>query len=386
MSSQGRSGKVSRVSGEIRQAASPRISTSFTRASTSFLSLSKSRRCAVFAKPRASEAASAMWRRRMVSSFCILLFRLLHNLLAKIGAQVFRVCAGPPGVLPRGRRVPVPAGPSPGAPGCAPAGIPPGGRYRWIRGNGGPAPSRKAPAVGCGCGGRRPPRHRGKRGSATTWISLLGAWPRRIAPPLRRDRPQYRPLAAEEEKEYSLLKFIIFRGGRFNERCCPVPLSSGRGNPLRDSGCGDLPHPRSQDPAGCPANTTSFLGSVEWLRFSWKRVREVYGIDPFEETTLCHRPAHRKDAREVKDFEEVFVGVCGKREENGLAVFHPDGTPFKYPPCELLVAVEPAGALCVSFRPFIYQVDEVLPKKNDSGGSSCLATPFSCLDPGKDSA
>ena len=94
-----------------------------------------------------------------------------------------------------------------------------------------------------------------------------------------------------------------------------------------------------------------------------ERVREVYGIDPFDETTLCHRPAHRKDAREVKDFEEVFVGICGKREENGLAVFHPDGTPFKYPPCELLVAVEPAGALCVSFRPFIYQVDEVYRRK-----------------------
>ena len=89
------------------------------------------------------------------------------------------------------------------------------------------------------------------------------------------------------------------------------------------------------------------------------RTREVYGIDPFGDTVLRRRPSHRKDAREVKDYAEVFVGVCGRKNEEGLAVVHPDGTPFRYPPCELLLVVEPAGALRVSFRPFVYHVDGV---------------------------
>lgn len=117
-----------------------------------------------------------------------------------------------------------------------------------------------------------------------------------------------------------MLKFIIFGGVGTNERCCPVPCPAGEEIffEIQDAEIFRIPDPKTR----LDALQHYFFPRAQSSGYaSLGAGPEVYGIDPFEETTLCHRPAHRKDAREVKDFEEVFVGVCGKREEKWLGSF-----------------------------------------------------------------
>jgi hypothetical protein len=85
--------------------------------------------------------------------------------------------------------------------------------------------------------------------------------------------------------------------------------------------------------------------------------RAVYDIDPLEDMTFAYRPAHRKDAANVKDYAEVYIGLTPGKSSDALQVFHEDGTPFLYSPSFLVVVVNPAGALRMSFRPYWYKVD-----------------------------
>ncbi len=88
-----------------------------------------------------------------------------------------------------------------------------------------------------------------------------------------------------------------------------------------------------------------------------ERVRATYDLDPFEDMTITYRPAHREDAKTVRDFGEVYIGLTPKRTKEPLHVFHDDGKPYFFGPSSLVVAVDPEGSLRVSFRSFLYKTD-----------------------------
>src|SRR5205823_4901176 len=54
-----------------------------------------------------------------------------------------------------------------------------------------------------------------------------------------------------------------------------------------------------------------------------------------------------------------------------LHVFHEDGSPYKYSPSSLVVAVEPNGGLRVSFRPYIYLVDDEFRRRMHATVAGC---------------
>lgn len=87
-------------------------------------------------------------------------------------------------------------------------------------------------------------------------------------------------------------------------------------------------------------------------------IRAVYDLDPFEDMTVTYRPAHRTDAKVVRDFGEVYIGLTAKRSKEGLVVRHENGKPYMFGPSSLLVSILPAGALQVSLRPYLYKADE----------------------------
>lgn len=87
-------------------------------------------------------------------------------------------------------------------------------------------------------------------------------------------------------------------------------------------------------------------------------VREVYNIDPLEKYSFIYRPSHRKDAKVNADYNEVFIGISGRRDaKRQLKVVRPDGTNYAFHPSSLCFKVLPTGEMYVEFQPFGHYVD-----------------------------
>jgi len=87
-------------------------------------------------------------------------------------------------------------------------------------------------------------------------------------------------------------------------------------------------------------------------------VQEIYSINPYEGMTVTSRPRHRKNALQNRDYDEVYIGLTGKRRAGQfLKTNRVDGVPFSYHSCDLTYTVEPFGSLHVRLRPYRQNVD-----------------------------
>jgi hypothetical protein len=87
-------------------------------------------------------------------------------------------------------------------------------------------------------------------------------------------------------------------------------------------------------------------------------IKEIYKIDPLDRYSYVYRPSHRKTAKSNRDYNEVYIGIAGKRKiTEQLVVKRQDGSHFAFFPSYLYFNVLPTGEIYVQFIPFAYAVD-----------------------------
>ena len=90
-------------------------------------------------------------------------------------------------------------------------------------------------------------------------------------------------------------------------------------------------------------------------------VKEIYEVDPLEKYTFVYRPSHRKDAKINADYEEVYIGISGRRDtKKHLKIKRPDGTNYSFHPSYLYFKVLPTGEIYVELSPFRHYEDAYL--------------------------
>lgn len=94
------------------------------------------------------------------------------------------------------------------------------------------------------------------------------------------------------------------------------------------------------------------------LNLQLDRVRAVLQVEPLETLTYVYRPSHRQSSRTSLDTSEVYVGLSGQSRGAALKVLNREGRPYKYSVSSLCLSVHKRGAIYVSFRPYLYYVDD----------------------------
>lgn len=87
------------------------------------------------------------------------------------------------------------------------------------------------------------------------------------------------------------------------------------------------------------------------LKESLREVREIYGVNPYEDMTFVYRPNHRKEAKKNIDFGNVFIGISGKRNQQKLIFKRKNGQYSKIHVSYLTYEIYPDGSLTVVFAP-----------------------------------
>lgn len=98
-----------------------------------------------------------------------------------------------------------------------------------------------------------------------------------------------------------------------------------------------------------------FFPRLEFVvRDALQWVQDIYEVNPYEKFTFVYRPSNRKDAKENREFSEVYVGISGKRQtDRFLTVKNKKGSPYKFHITYLVYQVLPEGSIEVQF--FFYQ-------------------------------
>lgn len=82
-------------------------------------------------------------------------------------------------------------------------------------------------------------------------------------------------------------------------------------------------------------------------------VQEIYKVDPLEKYSFVYRPSHRKDAKINADYNEVYIGISGRRDaKRHLKIKRPDGRFYSFHPSLLYFKVLPSGEICAELWPF----------------------------------
>ena len=88
-------------------------------------------------------------------------------------------------------------------------------------------------------------------------------------------------------------------------------------------------------------------------------IKDIYKIDPLEKYTIIYRPSHRKDAKINTNYNEVYIGISGRRNaKRQLKIKRPDGASYSFHPSYLYFKVLPTGEMNVEFSPFRHYVDD----------------------------
>jgi hypothetical protein len=94
------------------------------------------------------------------------------------------------------------------------------------------------------------------------------------------------------------------------------------------------------------------------LRHTLDLIQEIYKVNPYERMTFVYRPSNRRTARQNYDFDDVHIGLSGKRRTNRpLTIKRADGKPFFFHPTYLTYKIDLQGSLCVELLPFRQNVD-----------------------------
>ncbi len=82
-------------------------------------------------------------------------------------------------------------------------------------------------------------------------------------------------------------------------------------------------------------------------------VKEVYKVDPLEKYSFVYRPAHRKDAKANWDYNDIHIGIAGRRKPGReLKMRKADGSNYVLHPSHLFFKVLPTGDIHVELSPF----------------------------------
>jgi hypothetical protein len=93
-------------------------------------------------------------------------------------------------------------------------------------------------------------------------------------------------------------------------------------------------------------------------------IRDIYELDPFEKMSFERRPANRMEAKNNQPFEEVRIGLSGKRQNfRELSVTKKDGSPYALYPSILSFELDKSGALRVILYPYVRSVDKIYKTK-----------------------
>lgn len=94
------------------------------------------------------------------------------------------------------------------------------------------------------------------------------------------------------------------------------------------------------------------------LRHTLDLIQDIYKVNPYERMTFVYRPSNRTTARQNCNFDEVYIGLSGKRRTNRpLTIKKVDGKPFFFHPTYLTYNIASNGSLCVELVPFRQNVD-----------------------------
>jgi hypothetical protein len=94
------------------------------------------------------------------------------------------------------------------------------------------------------------------------------------------------------------------------------------------------------------------------LRRTCDLIQKIYGVNPYERMTFVYHPSNRKTARLNSEFNEVFIGLSGKRKtDRELTIKRRDGKAFFHHPTYLTYNIDMRGALRVELLPFRQYVD-----------------------------
>lgn len=82
------------------------------------------------------------------------------------------------------------------------------------------------------------------------------------------------------------------------------------------------------------------------LDLACNEIRNVYKIDPFENSSVVHRPAPRKDTKSPVRYPDAYLGLGLIRDKEDLTYKKPDGTPAKFGYFHLRFQVIPEEGMC----------------------------------------
>ncbi len=102
-----------------------------------------------------------------------------------------------------------------------------------------------------------------------------------------------------------------------------------------------------------------FFPRLEFLvKYSLNLIQEIYEVNPYEKMSFVYRPSHRKSAKENKYFNEVYIGISGKKTGKPLKIIKTNGEPFVYYPSNLLYTVLPNSIMFVCLQPFYSNIND----------------------------